>query len=179
MVAAGFGVGVAVGVGACPSCGEPRPDPAARYCEVCRYDFVARKAGPPPFVTVAPSAAWDVIVGVDASLDTDPDPATPCPKNEPERVFALDTSEMLIGRRDDSRDIRPEIPVGDPGTSRRHAKIVKNGDGSVSLLDLASMNGTRLNGTEVAPGSRHPLTEKDLVTIGRWTRLRLRSKTSA
>jgi hypothetical protein len=163
----------------CPACGEPRADATARYCEVCRYDFIARKAGPPPAVAV-PSASspttFELVVAVDASLDTDPDPATPCPKDEPERVFSLDIAEVMVGRRDDRRDIRPEIPVSDPGTSRRHAKFVKNADGSISLLDLASMNGTRLNGTEVAPGSRHPLKEGDHVIIGRWTRMRLRRK---
>lgn len=113
---------------------------------------------------------------VDASLDTDPDPASPCPKDEPERVFAIEVSEMLVGRRDDTRAIRPEIPVNDPGTSRRHAKIVKDAGGSPSLQDLASMNGTSLNGADVAPGSRHPLKEGDEVTIGRWTRMRLRRR---
>jgi len=164
------------GTGACPSCGEPRTDPSARYCDVCRYDFVARKPGPPPRVSVPAATAWQVVVSADPALDTEPDPATPCPSDEPERIFPLDASEMLVGRRDDTRDIRPEIPVNDPGTSRRHAKIVKNADGSVALQDLASMNGTRLNGTEVAPGSRHSLQEGDLVTLGRWTRLRLGRK---
>jgi len=121
----------------------------------------------------------EVVVVIDPSLDTDPDPGTPCPKDEPEHVFAVDVAEMMVGRRDDSRDIRPEIPVSDPGTSRRHAKIVKNRDGTVSLQDLASTNGTRLNGIDVAPGSRHLLKEGDLITLGRWTRLRLRSKTFA
>jgi hypothetical protein len=181
---------VAGGANACPSCGEPRVDSAARYCEVCRYDFVSRKAGPPPAAAVpvsvqpaqpasrAPGGAseWELVVLVDGSLDTEPDAATPCPKDEPEHVFAIDLAETLVGRRDDRRDIRPEIPVSDPGTSRRHAKFVKNADGTVSLLDLASMNGTRLNGTDVAPGSRHPLKEGDEVTIGRWTRMRLRRK---
>jgi FHA domain-containing protein len=184
---------VSGGPAACPACGEPRADATARYCEVCRYDFIARKAGPPPAVAVpaaaapppsvkaAPPAAssptaWELVIVVDASLDTDPDPATPCPKDEPDRVFPLDIAEAMVGRRDDRRDIRPEISVSDPGTSRRHAKLVKNADGSISLLDLASMNGTRLNGTEVAPGSRHPLKEGDQVTIGRWTRMHLRSK---
>jgi hypothetical protein len=134
----------------------------------------ASAAAPSPAVPAA--SEWELSVVVDASLDTDPDPATPCPKDERERLFALDVAETLVGRRDDRRDIRPEVPVSDPGTSRRHAKFVKNADGSISLLDLASMNGTRLNGTDVAPGSRHPLEDGDEVTIGRWTRMRIRRK---
>jgi hypothetical protein len=178
---------------ACPDCGEPRIDPNARYCEVCRFDFVARHAGPPPAAPkpaapAAPSPApppvprradpdtWEVVVLVDPTLDTDPDPETPCPTGAPEHVFPLDLPEMLVGRRDDTRDIRPEIPVSDPGTSRRHAKLLKSADGKVALLDLASMNGTCLNGVAVAPGSRHPLKEGDEVTLGRWTRLRLRGR---
>ena len=184
--------------GACPSCGEPRADPDARFCEVCRYDFVAKKAGPPPQargVAAAPpvaasspapppaqpggpkvGAGWKLLVSVDASLDTDPDPAAPCPSGEPEHVFDFDGAEMLVGRRDDRRDIRPDIPVADPGSSRRHAKFVRNADGSVALQDLSSMNGTSLNGALVTAGSRQTLKEGDEITLGRWTRIQLRRK---
>jgi pSer/pThr/pTyr-binding forkhead associated (FHA) protein len=82
---------------------------------------------------------------------------------------------MLLGRRDDRRDIRPEIPLGDPGTSRRHAKLMLAPDGSLQLQDLASTNGTKLNGSEVVPGSRRPLADKDEITLGRWTRITVRS----
>ncbi|MGI8551715.1 MAG: hypothetical protein ACR2PL_13155 [Dehalococcoidia bacterium] len=172
----------AAAAGACPACGEPRADPAARFCEVCRFDFVAGVQGPPPTATaplavadpaplpaaapvpspaMAPSAIaaispnlqaaaaqpsdgqetekrWEAVVGVDPSLEIDPDPALPCPLNEPERIFHLDLEETLIGRRDERRDIRPEIPVHDPGASRRHAKLLRPPDGTVALLDLAS-----------------------------------------
>jgi hypothetical protein len=168
---------------ACPSCGEPRTFAEARFCEVCRYDFVAQKGGPPPLVPAAPPrqeaasfSGWELVVGVDATLDIDPDPASPCPQGEAERVFALDGAEVLVGRRDDRRDIRPEIPLGDPGTSRRHAKFMRNADGSVVLQDLASLNGTRLNSKDVEPGSRQVLKDGDTVTLGRYTRIRLRRK---
>jgi hypothetical protein len=168
---------------ACPSCGEPRTFAEARFCEVCRYDFVAQTGGPPPLVAAAPPrneaasfSGWELVVSVDASLDTDPDPASPCPQGEAERVFALDRAEMLVGRRDDRRDIRPEIPLSDPGTSRRHAKFMSNSDGSVALQDLASLNGTRLNARDVEPGSRQVLKDGDAVTLGRYTRIRLRRK---
>ena len=171
---------------ACPACGEPRTSAEARFCEVCRYDFVTRKGGPPPAEsepapapvprTAAPPEAWELVVTVDPALDTDPDPKSPCPQDEAPRIFSIDEPEMLVGRRDDRRDIRPDIPLGDPGTSRRHAKFLKNVDGSVSLQDLSSLNGTRLNGADVPPGSRQVLNEGDTVTLGRWTRIGLRRR---
>lgn len=199
------------GAGSCPSCGEPRAEPDARFCEVCRYDFVALKGGPPPVARLTPvppptrgpsplpappfsvplagvpapvrpgplaaaARAWDVEIAVDPALDTEPDPASPCPVGAPSVRVAVDRDELLIGRRDDRRDIRPEIPLNDPGASRRHAKIVREADGSLALLDLASTNGTRLNGEEVPAGGRRALREGDAVMIGRWTRLTVRAR---
>jgi hypothetical protein len=172
--------------GGCPVCGEPRADPEARFCEVCRYDFVARTGGPPPIAAPAPAPAppaaaasaaakWVLVVTIDASLDTDPDPSAP-PPAEPERVFPVEQAEMLVGRRDDRQNIRPAIPVHDPGASRRHAKFLLGGDGTVSLHDLASTNGTKLNGGDVVSGSITALREGDQVTLGRWTRIRLKAR---
>jgi hypothetical protein len=178
---------------ACPVCGEPRTH-GARFCEVCRYDFIERKGGPPPAPSTATATAtatstttptatatatattparWDLVVTIDPSLDTDPDPAVPAP-TEPERIFAVELTEMLVGRRDDTQNIRPAIPVHDPGASRRHAKFLLGTDGNVSLHDLASTNGTKHNGQDVVSGSVVPLKEGDEVTLGRWTRIRLR-----
>jgi hypothetical protein len=192
---------------ACPVCGEARAHDA-RFCEVCRYDFVSLSAGPvppagvtapiparpPPTPAPAPSPAlspapsrapapapapapgrWTLVVTIDPSLDDDPDPAAP-PPVEPERVFPVDLAEMLVGRRDDQQNIRPAIPVHDPGASRRHARFVVGADGGVSLHDLASTNGTKLNGQDVVSGSIVPLKEGDQVTLGRWTRIRLQGR---
>lgn len=185
--------------GACPACGEARADREARYCEVCRYDFVARQPGPPPAArasrpgpptpTPAPAPApasapapapsprtrWDLVVRIDPALDLEPDPTSPCPQGVPEEVVALDR-DILVGRRDDRRDIRPELPLNDPGASRRHAKFVLNADGSPALQDLASTNGTKLNDVDTTPGSRTTLKEGDYVTLGRWTRITIRSR---
>jgi hypothetical protein len=181
--------------GGCPVCGEPRASAESRFCEVCRYDFVSGTSGPPP-VARAPAAAsgsasasasasaplpapalsrWILVVQVDSSLDTDPDPAQPAP-TVPERVFPIEMAEMLVGRRDDRQSIRPAVPLHDPGASRRHAKFLLNADGTVALHDLASTNGTRLNGQEVVSGSIQPLKEGDEVTLGRWTRIKLRAR---
>ncbi len=185
---------------ACPSCGEPRADADARFCEVCRFDFVARQSGPPPVAQAAtkppasvpaPSpvtgaarpapfgagaGAWDIVVAIDPSLDTEPDPESPCPTGAPDALVPVDREELLIGRRDDRRDIKPEIPLSDPGASRRHAKIVRNADGTLALLDLASTNGTRLNGEDMPAGGRKALRPGDAITLGRWTRLTVRAR---
>lgn len=188
----------------CPSCGEPREDPDSRFCEVCRYDFHTARPGPPPVARAAPppplpaqktpppsvvqpsvqktpppvsapaARRWEAIVAIDPALDTDPDPATPCP-GASQRVIAIDKPELLIGRLDETRDIRPEIALDDPGASRRHAKLVASG-GAVALQDLASTNGTELNGEGVPPGSRKELRDGDRVTLGRWTSITLRGR---
>ena len=186
----------------CPSCGEPREDPDGRFCEVCRFDFTSHKQGPPPARVAAPSApaappapkpapapapapaialaasptAWEIVVHVDPALDTEPDPASPCPAGVPPRAIRVD-HDLLVGRHDAQRDIHPEIPLHDPGSSRRHAKIVREPDGTVALQDLASTNGTSVNGKAVTPGARLRLAEGDEVTLGRWTRLVVRGAT--
>jgi hypothetical protein len=193
--------GKASPAGSCPSCGEPRADADARFCEVCRYDFIGRKPGPaprasgaqpaappapPPPAPIAPiapspsapaaSVQYQLVVQVDASLDVDADAGPPCPTGVADVVVAFDKPEILVGRKDELRDVHPDIPLADPGTSRRHAKFVRAVDGSLAFLDLASTNGSKLNGVEVAAGSRSVLHAGDEVTLGRWTRIRVTVK---
>jgi hypothetical protein len=186
----------------CPDCGTPRSDPDSRYCEVCRHDFAASAASaaapapapaagpkataaspaaaPVPVATPVapvvetPTGTWEAIVVVDPSLDVDPDPQLPCPADEPERRFPIDLPQLLIGRRDDRRDIRPEIPVRDPAVSHRHAHLLRSADGSVAIRDLASTNGTFVNTNEIPPGLSFVLCEGDVITMGRWTKITLR-----
>ena len=178
--------------GFCPLCGDAREPPDARYCEVCRFDFLEQKPGPPPLAAAArvdaasararidaasaPARGWELVITVDAALDTDPDPDHPCPTSAPPRVLAFNRREMLVGRHDAQRDIHPEVPLFDPGASRRHAKLVHEADGGVALQDLASTNGSQVNGKEVRPGMRRRLVEGDAVTLGRWTRITLRAR---
>ncbi|MFC9329543.1 FHA domain-containing protein [Kitasatospora sp. NPDC057015] len=59
------------------------------------------------------------------------------------RVFVLDDQPMLVGR-----DVDCQIQVGDPGVSRRHA-VVWRASGRTTVEDLASTNGTTVNGHPV------------------------------
>jgi hypothetical protein len=192
----------------CPSCGTPRADATARFCEVCRYDYQAQEPGPPPVVVeaapppvaasapVAPAAAsapappspapatppptgraeWEVTIALDPTLDSEPDPDVKPPPDIGDRIFPIDLPEMLVGRRDDAHNIRPEIPVIDPGVSRRHAHLLRLPEGRIAIVDLASANGTAVNGAGLIAGQRRELADGDVVTIGRWTRITLRRR---
>lgn len=60
------------------------------------------------------------------------------------RMFKLDRSEVVLGRSSEA-----QFQVEDDGISRKHAKVVALGDGRFQLVDLASTNGTYLNGLKV------------------------------
>ena len=177
-------IGAGASTTACPSCGEPRVDAGARFCEVCRHDFVGGQPGRAPTTpkrtpatttttTTTTTTKWQLVVSVDPALDVEPDPTTPCPVGRAPETIGVGAAELLVGRHDDLRDIRPDIALLDPGASRRHAKFVTSGD-ALALQDLASTNGTRLNGADVVPGSKSSLKDGDEVSIGRWTRITIR-----
>jgi hypothetical protein len=132
----------------------------------------------PVSAPVAPAlpAAWELVISVDASLDTEPDPDHPCPVDRADILMPVDKPDMLVGRHDETRAIHPEVSLHDPGASRRHVKFVIDPDGGIALQDLASTNGTQVNGQDVPPGTRRRLREGDRVTLGRWTRITVRGK---
>jgi hypothetical protein len=61
-----------------------------------------------------------------------------------------------------------EVVLADPNVSRRHAEVRPGTDGTWTIVDLGSTNGTRVNG---APVDTHTLRHEDVITVG-GTRLR-------
>jgi hypothetical protein len=188
----------------CPDCGAARPDPSARYCEVCRYDFETAQSfaatgqpalaeanpalaepepTPPPTaapaepaapIAVPPLRRWDALIDMDLSLDPEASAGQPV---KPQRVFPLELAENLIGRRSDRLNVHPEIPIeDDPGVSRRHARIFFTPEGAPMLQELGSANGTMRNGQPVEPGVPATLSDGDQLTLGRWTRITIKSR---
>jgi DNA-binding winged helix-turn-helix (wHTH) protein len=74
------------------------------------------------------------------------------------RSIAIERPESVLGRSLDA-DIRFDVP----GVSRRHARIVVDGD-RVALEDLGSQNGTYLRGERVT--ERTTLADGDEVRLG-------------
>ena len=76
--------------------------------------------------------------------------------------FALG-SEFLIGR-----SASEEGRLGDDGEiSRRHARITRDSGGRLSIEDLASSNGTFVNGERIS--APHALAPGDTITVGQTT----------
>jgi hypothetical protein len=158
------------GTGPLPASPGPQP-PAGK--------LLAGVVAPVDLAGPAHHDEWEVTVVVDPSLDADPDPGHRPPADAGERLFLIYLPEMLVGRRDDSQRIRPEIPVLDPGVSRRHASFLQLPGGRLAILDLASANGTVVNGARVVAGARRELADGDAVTMGRWTRITVRRRNRA
>jgi FHA domain len=135
-----------------------------------------------PSLGAAPDSAngWAAVVSADREYFDSviaaggPDAAAiEFPAYCPQRRFSLTGAEMRIGRRSTSRGLEPEIdlagPPADPGISHLHAVLIAQPDGSWSVLDPGSSNGTQVNGNEIVTGVPYPLHQGDRVCIGAWT----------
>ena len=95
------------------------------------------------------------------------------PVGDNERRFALSGVQMSIGRHSAAHDLEPEIdlagPPADPGVSRLHAVLIAAPDGTWTVLDPGSANGTLLNGRKIAIGDMVPLYDGDRINLGAWT----------
>jgi hypothetical protein len=157
----------------CPVCQAPRSGDD-RYCEECGHDFLA-----PPRAMVA----WEVLLSADQHQFTrfSADGLT-FPDEYVERRVALSGPEVRIGRsRGGAGNGAPEIdligPCDDPGVSREHAVLTRQGDGTYALRDLGSTNGTTVN-DDPATLDRDvevPLADGDRIRVGAWTTITLRA----
>jgi serine/threonine protein kinase len=143
-------------------------------------DAVSSSAPPDPSAPPAAAGPWTAVVTADrAYYDSVQATGTPdaalisFPDHYPERRFPLSGPEARIGRRSASRRIEPEIdltgPPTDRGLSRLHAKLTAGPDGSWSVVDLGSPNGTLVNGREIPQGQAVPLRDGDRINLGAWT----------
>jgi hypothetical protein len=153
----------------------PAPFPVAPLQVITDTTVPASSATavPPAAFNAGTFRSWEIVAVVDASLRQSDSPDAPV--GVPERLFPL-IEENLIGRRSQQQGIFPMIGLdGDSGVSRRHAQIMRAADGALSLLDLGSSNGTRLNGHEIQANVPVPLDAGDVITLGHWSRLTLRA----
>ena len=175
---------------ACPNC-RAINEAGNLFCEECGYDFTTGQApqGAPaeeasPDEEPVGGPTWVVVVEVDpqwyalkGSLAD-----TPCPPASTHTV-TLHGRTTLIGRTSSSRAVHPDIALDqDTGVSRRHAQLVNDG-ATLTIVDLASTNGTFVvaggdqpddDTAPLAADETRTLADGDRVYLGAWTRLTLR-----
>ena len=173
-------------VPAAPVPAAPVPAAPVPAAPVPAAPLPAAPAASPPAPAASAGATWTAIVTADRAY-YDSVQAAGAPGAEgisfpvycPQRRFPLDGAEVRVGRRSAHTGIDPEIdltgPPSDPGVSRLHAVLLKAADGSWSVIDPGSANGTLVNGTEIARDELVPLRDGDRINLGAWTELTIRS----
>jgi hypothetical protein len=88
------------------------------------------------------------------------------------QILPLDgPGEYIVGRVSDGQSILPDVDLEpyaayESGVSRLHVRI-KIDQINMSIMDLGSANGTRLNNQKLDPHHEYPLSNKDVVRLGR------------
>ena len=135
----------------CTRCGH-RNESSARFCSSCGAALKTDHDGPPgdstvelPTVPTVPrgGAVLHVLRGPNAGS-----------------TYLLDRENTTIGRHPDSSIFLDDITV-----SRRHSSVDRGADGSFSIRDVGSLNGTYVNRGRV---EAQALVDGDEVQVGRF-----------
>ncbi len=169
----------ATNTGTCPSCQAPTR-PTDVFCEACGADLAGDVALAPPSGPAATRTTIEVRVDrqyfdtyVDAGALAFPDPV-PAPV-----LLPVTKDELLVGRRSESRAVFPDIDAqqltADPAVSHAHALLRRDANGSWSVTDQGSTNGTRIDAAPelLVPGRAHPLPAGTVIHVGAWTTIRV------
>ena len=85
-------------------------------------------------------------------------------------VFPLSGDETLIGRYDPVTELKPDIDLTQVdlkrSVSRRHARVLRAGDGYVLTEEVGALNGTFVNGAKLVTGRAQPIREGDKIGLG-------------
>lgn len=162
----------------CPDCGTIHAIDAGKFCEICGYNFSTGAHGelaiPAEAVTIGQPEAlhktWEAVISIDLNLRH---PDSPPPIDQAPQTILLEKDNLLVGRTSQIRAIFPDIALDfDDAVSHRHL-ILHRQDNTLTVRDIGSSNGTKINGIEIAPMIDITINPGDEVTIGHWTTIKL------
>lgn len=148
-------------------------------CPNCRAKFVANTLVCSECGTLLPPEEWveDGIV-TDGAIEQGnlgvqvrpPSVRLYIGKESDQNIEVTLDKKLIIGRSDPTRQVFPEIdlaPYGalEKGVSRRHARLSSR-RGLIMIEDLASINGTYLNGKRLTPYLPEVVHDGDQLQIG-------------
>jgi hypothetical protein len=158
----------------CPTC-QNEEFPGALFCSKCGAQFVqAKGAG-------STTAIYTSIPETANQIEAPPFPTPPAESTDAEvalmimdldDVIFLDINkEFSLGRATAGQPIVPDIDLTpynayETGVSRLHASL-NIADRPITVQDLGSVNGTRVNGKKLAPHSTTSLSNGDILTLGK------------
>jgi hypothetical protein len=152
---------------------QPSPSPGRDAARPSVRDPVRGRADAACAWAAVVSADHDYYDGVQAANEQDAARFS-FPDDYAHRRIELAKQEMTIGRRSRSRHIEPDIDLtGDPGVSRLHAILTTGPDGTCTVTDKDTPNGTQVNGREIPANEAVPLRSGDYINLGVWTRITL------
>lgn len=153
----------------CPNCRHQEPD-GAIFCSECGMQLVrldgqdtqSIQPEPDDFGTAPISSQVVDMANVWISLHL---------LDNGQILSISDRSEFTLGRISENQPIMPDIDLTpyqafDHGVSRLHA-VIRRTNGSVSVMDLGSSNGTYLNGARLAANAEAPLNHGDILALGK------------
>ena len=140
----------------CPECGFQNPE-AANYCARCGAHLV-RPDEAETTMTFTPEEEEDDSMSLPEGVGG-PALVVRSGGGRAGETFALDSDRITVGRSPDC-----EIFLDDVTVSRKHATLVKGGDG-FAIEDAGSLNGTFVNRRRV---ERHDLEDGDELQIGKY-----------
>lgn len=115
-----------------------------------------------------------------AAMVTEGEVSLPDPRPA-DQDLELFGAELHIGRTSESRAVHPNVDVealtGDPAVSTRHAVLRVSTNGTMTITDVGSTNGTFVGdftGEPITQGVPVELDENMVVYLGAWTRLTVR-----
>jgi pSer/pThr/pTyr-binding forkhead associated (FHA) protein len=89
------------------------------------------------------------------------------------RELEFEKGIIAIGRLDLESGAIPDVDLTeDEAVSRFHAEIRQRGS-EVFVVDIGSLNGTRLGEAKLAPFDEHPLRDGDVIGLGDKTDIRV------
>ena len=158
----------------CPHC-QHEEFPGALFCSVCGAHFA------PP---VTEGSTTDIYRTYPEAMPDTPPPPFPTPPDRQadafvaikiisteDTIFISDNDEFSLGRSTAGQPLVPDIDLSPyeaykAGVSRLHASIDIN-ELPITIQDLGSVNGTRINGKKIEPLSPKTLHHGDILTLGK------------
>jgi pSer/pThr/pTyr-binding forkhead associated (FHA) protein len=158
----------------CPNC-QHQEFPGALFCSKCGAQLVQAKG------VGSTTAIYTSVPDSAKQIETPPFPTPPNEAADPsvallvidlDEIIFLDISkEYSLGRATAGQPIVPDIDLTpynayETGVSRLHASL-NLANRPITVQDLGSVNGTRVNGKKLPPHSSTSLSNGDILTLGK------------